>query len=142
MRTMTEIENPRHSRPIDMHRWSDHPEVKALVEDIWDVWLHEEITGKPGVKRTGDIDACGPERPSADSQLCCGAARHSCRSLQERNHMMGELKEPTRTAHSRHLPLKKGHVVTMTHDYMRHGTAGQILTKSAPIKILDLYSYA
>jgi len=28
----------------------------------------------------------------------------------------------TRTAHSRHLPLKKGSVVTMTHDYKRHRT--------------------
>jgi len=36
--------------------------------------------------------------------------------------MMGELKEPTRTARSRHLYLKKGRVVIMTHDYMRHGT--------------------
>ena len=47
-----EIENPRHSRPIDVHRWSDHPEVKALVEDIWDVWLPPQFTGggrkKPG----------------------------------------------------------------------------------------------
>ncbi|MEP2971736.1 MAG: hypothetical protein ABJP04_05900, partial [Hyphomicrobiales bacterium] len=47
------IENPRHSRPIDVHRWSDHPEVKALVEHIWDVWLPEEITGRPGVKKPG-----------------------------------------------------------------------------------------
>ena len=53
MRTMAEIENPRHSRPIDVHRWSDHPEVKVLVEKLWDVWLPEEITGKPGVKKTG-----------------------------------------------------------------------------------------
>jgi hypothetical protein len=28
----------------------------------------------------------------------------------------------TRTAHSRHLPLKKGRLVTMTHDYKRHRT--------------------
>jgi len=27
-----------------------------------------------------------------------------------------------RTAHSRHLPLKKGRLITMTHDYKRHGT--------------------
>jgi len=62
MRTMTEIENPRHSRPIDVHRWSDHPEVKALVEHIWNVWLPEEITGKLGVKKTGGFDASGPYR--------------------------------------------------------------------------------
>jgi hypothetical protein len=36
--------------------------------------------------------------------------------------MMGELKEPTRTTQSRHLPLKKGRLVTMTHDYNRYGT--------------------
>lgn len=53
MRTMTEIENPRYSRPIDVHRWSDHSEVKTLVEHIWGVWLPEEITGKPGVKKAG-----------------------------------------------------------------------------------------
>ena len=28
--------NPWHSRPIDVHRWSDHPEVKELVDKIWD----------------------------------------------------------------------------------------------------------
>jgi hypothetical protein len=36
--------------------------------------------------------------------------------------MMGELKEPARTAHSRHLQLKKGCAVTMTRDYKRQGT--------------------
>jgi hypothetical protein len=30
---MIEISNPKYSRPIDVHRWSDHPEVKALVEE-------------------------------------------------------------------------------------------------------------
>ncbi len=47
------IDDPRYSRPLDVHRWSDHPEVKALVEDIWEGYLPEEITGKPGEKRTG-----------------------------------------------------------------------------------------
>ena len=29
-----------------MHRWSDHPEVKALVTRIWDKeYLLDEITG-------------------------------------------------------------------------------------------------
>jgi hypothetical protein len=31
---MAEISNPRFSRPIDVHRWSDHPEVKALVGEV------------------------------------------------------------------------------------------------------------
>ncbi|NOX40908.1 MAG: hypothetical protein GXP05_10445 [Alphaproteobacteria bacterium] len=28
--------DPHHSRPIDVHRWSDHPEVRALINDLWD----------------------------------------------------------------------------------------------------------
>ncbi|KKM98029.1 hypothetical protein LCGC14_1162120, partial [marine sediment metagenome] len=30
--------------------WSDHPEVKALVENLWEGYLPEEITGKVGEK--------------------------------------------------------------------------------------------
>ncbi len=41
-----EIINPRHSRPIDVHRWSDHPEVKALVEEIWEHYLPPQVKGK------------------------------------------------------------------------------------------------
>ena len=48
------IDNPNNSRPIDVHRWSDHPEVKVLVEEIWEGYLPPEITGggrtKPGPK--------------------------------------------------------------------------------------------
>lgn len=29
------ITDPRHSRPIDVHRWSDHPEVNEIVEMLW-----------------------------------------------------------------------------------------------------------
>ena len=25
------------SRPLDVHRWSDHPEVKQLIDQLWDV---------------------------------------------------------------------------------------------------------
>ncbi len=51
---MTVIQDPMHSRPIDVHRWSDHPEVKALVENLWEGYLPEEITGKAGGNgRTG-----------------------------------------------------------------------------------------
>jgi hypothetical protein len=52
---MAVIDNPRHSRPIDVHRWSDHPEVKALVEEIWLNHLPPEITGKQGKRRTGRV---------------------------------------------------------------------------------------
>ena len=48
---MAEIENPWHSRPIDVHRWSEHPEVKTLVDRIWEGYLPPQITKKgPGPK--------------------------------------------------------------------------------------------
>lgn len=27
--------DPDHSRPLDVHRWSDHPEIKVLTDEIW-----------------------------------------------------------------------------------------------------------
>lgn len=27
--------DPHHSRPIDVHRWSDHPEVGSLIDNLW-----------------------------------------------------------------------------------------------------------
>ncbi len=45
---MAEIDNPKHSRPIDVHRWSDHPEVKALVDRIWEAYLPPHIIGEQG----------------------------------------------------------------------------------------------
>ena len=42
---MPTIDNPNHSRPLDVHRWSDHPEVKALVEKLWEDHLPEAMTG-------------------------------------------------------------------------------------------------
>ena len=26
------------SRPLDVHRWSDHPEVKQLIDQLWGVF--------------------------------------------------------------------------------------------------------
>ena len=26
------------SRPLDVHRWSDHPEVKQLIDQLWSVF--------------------------------------------------------------------------------------------------------
>ncbi len=31
---MATIDNPWHSRPIDVHRWSDHPEVGKVVDKL------------------------------------------------------------------------------------------------------------
>ncbi|WP_171167018.1 hypothetical protein [Ruegeria sp. HKCCA0370] len=47
---MAEIENPWHSRPIDVHRWSDHPEVADLVDRIWDDYLPSDQTSGPKPK--------------------------------------------------------------------------------------------
>ncbi len=43
---MANIVNPWHSRPIDVHRWSDHPEIVGLVEQVWGQFL-------PGESKTG-----------------------------------------------------------------------------------------
>jgi len=32
---MGEILDAWYSRPLDRHRWSDHPEVKGLTEKVW-----------------------------------------------------------------------------------------------------------
>jgi hypothetical protein len=37
---------PRHSRPIDVHRWSDHPEVNALVLSLWEQHFQKETEGQ------------------------------------------------------------------------------------------------
>ena len=42
---MPKIDDPRHSRPLDVHRWSEHPEVKALVAKLWEGYLPPQITG-------------------------------------------------------------------------------------------------
>jgi hypothetical protein len=36
---MAPIEDPWHSRPIDVHRWSDHPEVAGLTETVWEEYV-------------------------------------------------------------------------------------------------------
>lgn len=45
---MVDTIDPWHSRPIDVHRWSDHPEVKGLVDRIWDQCLPEEVINASG----------------------------------------------------------------------------------------------
>ncbi|WP_417211509.1 hypothetical protein [Antarctobacter sp.] len=58
------IKNPQHSRPIDVHRWSDHPEVKQLVEEVWEDWLPEAFTEKEA--RGGARP--GPKAKASDRQ--------------------------------------------------------------------------
>lgn len=47
---MAGIFDPWHSRPIDVHRWSDHPEVAAIVEQIWQAHFQDMDGVKPGPK--------------------------------------------------------------------------------------------
>ena len=47
---MGNIEDPWHSRPIDVHRWSDHPEVAGLCDRIWDEYLPSDQTSGPKPK--------------------------------------------------------------------------------------------
>ena len=37
---MAEI-NPHHSRPLDVHRWSDHPKAKELRDTVWNQYFKE-----------------------------------------------------------------------------------------------------
>lgn len=47
---MAGIFDPWHSRPIDVHRWSDHPEVAEIVERIWQAHFKDMDGVKPGPK--------------------------------------------------------------------------------------------
>jgi hypothetical protein len=50
---MTAPLDPRHARPIDVHRWSDHHEVRELVNQIWNDHFgafHEPEKPRPGPK--------------------------------------------------------------------------------------------
>ena len=45
------------SRALDVHRWSDHPEVKQLIEQLWSVFVEafpEHIAVKRGTKPKAD----------------------------------------------------------------------------------------
>jgi hypothetical protein len=49
---LQQIANPWHSRPIDVHRWSDHPEAIRLAEILWaeHFWDYADETAKTGPK--------------------------------------------------------------------------------------------
>ena len=46
-----QIEDPWHSRPLDVHRWSDHPEAVSIVTTVWnDHFSHLDNNGRSGPK--------------------------------------------------------------------------------------------
>jgi hypothetical protein len=47
---MPAILDPYYSRPIDVHRWSEHPEVADFVESIWTEHFEDMAVTKPGPK--------------------------------------------------------------------------------------------
>ena len=47
--------DPDHSKPLDVHTWSDHPEVNRLVDNVWNTLpeaIHQSLTGRSNNKGT------------------------------------------------------------------------------------------
>lgn len=46
------IEDPWHSRVLDVHRWSDHPEIIRVVTQVWDTHFQhlKDEKGRTGPK--------------------------------------------------------------------------------------------
>ena len=42
--------DPDHSKPLDVHRWSDHPEINKLVDDLWLQVVEPALGGKSNNK--------------------------------------------------------------------------------------------
>jgi len=42
--------DPRNSRPFDVHRWPDDPEVRELVNQVWDEFFQPDEGPRPGPK--------------------------------------------------------------------------------------------
>ena len=65
---MTPI-NPHHSRPLDVHRWSDHPEVNGVVREVWEEVFGEDGPKKPGPKPARRQGFWHQERPKLRESL-------------------------------------------------------------------------
>jgi hypothetical protein len=46
--------DPNHSKPLDVHRWSDHPEVNELVGELWFQVVQPALGGKSNNKGKSD----------------------------------------------------------------------------------------
>ena len=76
--------DPWHSKPLDVHRWSDHPEINRLVDDLWITFVAPALggrsnnTGKSNPKKQLkvlllDLYVAWLEDPS----LCVGVSRNN-----------------------------------------------------------------
>jgi hypothetical protein len=46
--------DPDHSKPLDVHRWSDHPEINKLVDELWFQVVEPALGGKSNNKGKSD----------------------------------------------------------------------------------------
>lgn len=42
--------DPWHSKPLDVHRWSEHPEINKLVDDLWITVVEPALGGRSNNK--------------------------------------------------------------------------------------------
>ncbi|PTX59412.1 hypothetical protein C8N31_1311, partial [Sulfitobacter mediterraneus] len=47
----TKTIDPWHSRPLDVHRWSDHPEVGKIVDKLWREFFPTQTGTRAGPKQ-------------------------------------------------------------------------------------------
>ena len=45
------VRDYQHSRPLDVHRWSDHPEVNSFVNAVFDQFLKKKIKENTSIKK-------------------------------------------------------------------------------------------
>jgi len=46
--------DPDHSKPLDVHTWSDHPEINKLVDELWFQVVQPALVGKSNNKGKSD----------------------------------------------------------------------------------------
>jgi hypothetical protein len=49
--------DPWHSKPLDVHRWSEHPEINKLVDDLWITVVEPALGG-----RSNNTGLSGPKK--------------------------------------------------------------------------------
>ena len=76
--------DPKHSKPLDVHKWSDHPEINKLVDELWLQFVEPALGGKSNNKGKSN-----PNRQLKvllidlyvawldDPTLCIGVSRNS-----------------------------------------------------------------
>ena len=40
-----------HSRPLDVHRWSEHPQVRTFVDYVYDTYLNTQYNENKRIKK-------------------------------------------------------------------------------------------